>query len=209
MSRIVDALQNAERQKRKDVSTFTFQTANAHPQTLRKERKFSFKYFFLSVIVLILLIGAYQMGVRRQVPWGQVPQFQLPLPETESLSVEPAGPAEMIEETLVKTESNTSPKAAPALQSEKTPSALDLIKHRILFYTVQLVTYQKETQAQAQIGKLQAAGHDAYILPGGRYFRVCLGTYETYEEAKSALPSLKEALGEKAYGDAFIRLVRP
>lgn len=71
-------------------------------------------------------------------------------------------------------------------------------------YTVQLVTYKLEAQAQREIERLKTSGRNGFVIPSGRYYQVCADRFQTRGEAASALKRLRL---ENRYHDAFVRPV--
>jgi len=71
-------------------------------------------------------------------------------------------------------------------------------------YTVQLVTYQTEKGALEEVAHLKKGGHEAFVIPSGKYFQVCADYFNSKTDAKSIL---KQFQASGRYSDAFIRPV--
>ena len=67
-------------------------------------------------------------------------------------------------------------------------------------YTIQLVTYKRQSLADEDVSKLKRQGHTAFIIPSGDYFQVCAGQYTNKEEAKKDLATFSIR-----YKDCFLR----
>lgn len=88
---------------------------------------------------------------------------------------------------------NTAPKQAVTLGSNAPK------------YTVQLVTYVKKEQAQEKIAHLAKQGYEAFIIPSGKFYQVCIAQLPTKELAKSLKMRVQKESGH--YPDAYIRKV--
>ena len=72
-------------------------------------------------------------------------------------------------------------------------------------FTVQLATYVTTDRAEEQVQKLKKIGYDAYVIPSGKYFQVCIEKLAT----KPMAQSLKSKIQSEThlYPDAYIRNV--
>ena len=70
-------------------------------------------------------------------------------------------------------------------------------------FTLQLATYVTTDRAEEQIEKLKKLGYDAFVIPSGKYFQVCIEKLPT----KSMALSLKSKIQSEThlYPDAYIR----
>ncbi|GEM_PF-791365 len=70
-------------------------------------------------------------------------------------------------------------------------------------FTLQLATYVTTDRAEEQIQKLKKLGYDAFVIPSGKYFQVCIEKVQT----KSMAQSLKSKIQNEThlYPDAYIR----
>lgn len=70
-------------------------------------------------------------------------------------------------------------------------------------YTVQIVTFNSKDQADAQIKKLASQGYNAFVVPSGKLFQICVNGFEKRQDAAASLKELK-AKGI-APADAYVR----
>jgi cell division septation protein DedD len=71
-------------------------------------------------------------------------------------------------------------------------------------YAVQVATVQKRADADTEVKELKARGYDAFVLPAPKSkpgFRVRVGKFKTYDEAKAAKQRLQKI---KKYHDAWV-----
>ena len=71
-------------------------------------------------------------------------------------------------------------------------------------YTVQLVTYGKETLAAREVVLLKSKGHESFVIPSGNFFQVCANYFDTQSRARTVLSRFR---AEGRYPDAFVRPV--
>lgn len=67
-------------------------------------------------------------------------------------------------------------------------------------YTVQVASFRKESFAQEETKALEGKGYEVFVLPKGKYYIVCVGTFAESREAKAFSQRLK-----LKYKDCFIR----
>lgn len=70
-------------------------------------------------------------------------------------------------------------------------------------FTVQTVTFNSKAQAEKSIQTLASKGQEAFLIPSGRFFQVCLGKFASKQEATAKMAQLKAS--GVAPKDAFIR----
>lgn len=70
-------------------------------------------------------------------------------------------------------------------------------------YTIQVITFTSQSRAEEEVRKLKEKGYPSFIIPGGRFFQVCVDRFETLNEARQKLFLLKEE--GFAPRDAYIR----
>ncbi|MBN1689088.1 MAG: SPOR domain-containing protein [Candidatus Omnitrophica bacterium] len=58
-------------------------------------------------------------------------------------------------------------------------------------YTIQIVTYTNENDAEKQIKKLESLGHKGFVIPSGRYRQVCMNRFNDKDQARTTLRQLK------------------
>jgi len=70
-------------------------------------------------------------------------------------------------------------------------------------YTIQVITFLSQRRADEEVKKLKEKGYSSFIIPGGRFFQVCVDRFENMSEAREKLIQLRA--GRLAPSDAFIR----
>ena len=96
------------------------------------------------------------------------------------------------------------PKAAPALQ---VPPIQEIPGTQPAKgagrYTIQVITFLSQSQAEEKVEKLKEKGYPSFIIPGGKFFQVCVDRFENMTEARQKLLRLKaEGFAPR---DAYIR----
>lgn len=74
-------------------------------------------------------------------------------------------------------------------------------------FTIQLVTYRSETQAKREIEKLTQKGHEAFVIPSGKFFQVCVDRFEGKDQAFRKLLVLRTEGYHQIYHGAYVRPV--
>lgn len=74
-------------------------------------------------------------------------------------------------------------------------------------YTIQLATYRRKDQAETEVVRLKKKGHDAFIIPSGKFFQVCVEKFEKRPEAFQKLLELKSGGFDRIYQGAYVRPV--
>ena len=72
-------------------------------------------------------------------------------------------------------------------------------------YTIQLATYRRKDQAETEVLRLKKRGHDAFIIPSGKFFQVCVEKFEKRPEAFQKLLELKSGGLDRVYQGAYVR----
>ena len=72
-------------------------------------------------------------------------------------------------------------------------------------YTIQLATYRRKDQAETEVLRLKKKGHDAFIIPSGKFFQVCVEKFEKRPEAFQKLLELKSGGLDRVYQGAYVR----
>jgi hypothetical protein len=114
----------------------------------------------------------------------------------------------------VKTEVQTSTRQSAALtqQQERIPAQTATTPLPIqtattptvtlVRYTIQLASYVTEGAAQKEAERLKRQGYSTLVLKKGKYTILCVGEFNSREQAQSFLNVFKK---QKAYRDCFIR----
>lgn len=58
-------------------------------------------------------------------------------------------------------------------------------------YTIQAITFTDKARAEEEMKKIAAKGYQAFIIPGKKFFQVCIDRFETVSLAKVKLGALK------------------
>ena len=69
-------------------------------------------------------------------------------------------------------------------------------------YTIQVATAVSKDRAEKEVMKLGSKGHQPFFVQRGRFFEVCVGSFDTVVSAKSLLNEFKS---KGLYSDAFVR----
>jgi len=151
---------------------------------------------FLAVAVVASLV--FFFGVRQGIKIAEDPG----LPEVrEAAPVLPVAPP--------SEPAPAPPAETPPASSQETalaPAAEAPLLNE--FYTVQLIAYARPSRAEEELKKLGSWGREVFILPSGRYYQVCLGKFETKEEALKKLAALKTEGYHRTYRGAFVRAAK-
>ncbi|HTL48611.1 MAG TPA: SPOR domain-containing protein [Verrucomicrobiae bacterium] len=70
-------------------------------------------------------------------------------------------------------------------------------------YTIQVVTYKSQSQAQKHIEKLATKGYQGFVIPSGKSLQVCVNAFESRSAATSLLKNLK--VQNLVPQDAYVR----
>lgn len=121
----------------------------------------------------------------------------------------PVQPAPIVrgEERKIAAEVKTPAPQAPAV-SESKPAVPAEVKKRE-GYTIQLITYISERLANEEVAKLSKKGLQAFVVPSGKYYQVCLQTFKDKKAAVQKLAELKKTQAYKtSYPGAYIKLLK-
>ena len=134
--------------------------------------------------------------VTKKAPVVEPKPVAKPEPKKEPVKVEkPKQPAAAIQE-VIQMDGLTIKTEKPSLEKPKGQSGK---------YTIQSVTYTAQTAAEKYLKKLQAKGHQGFIIPSGKYLQVCVDAYESRQQASDVLRRLKTSgIIPK---DAYIRTI--
>ena len=58
-------------------------------------------------------------------------------------------------------------------------------------FTIQIITFTSQNAAEREIKRLTAKGHQAFVIPSGKYRQVCVDAFDTRQKANHALGELK------------------
>jgi len=153
----------------------------------------------LGISALVLYVLVFSFGVEK----GK----QIALRELEAKRTEAAA----LQESLVEAVRDTAPsmplKETPAVDPPPSPKVAEVTpSSRVGRYTIQVITFTSQLRAEEEVKKFQEKGYPSFIIPGGRFFQVCVDRFENLTEARQKLLRL-QAEGF-APPDAFIRPVK-
>ena len=72
-------------------------------------------------------------------------------------------------------------------------------------FTIQALTVTSKTKADAELKRFGLKGYKAFIIPAGKMLQICLGGFETREEANRIMRQLKTQRSIAA--DAYVRAI--
>jgi len=168
--------------------------------------------FLLATILLfvVILIFVYIFGVKQGKKSAQAELESL---DGSSVSLqtyefdESAGPAvtqvlrsqnesrpAIFSEEVTREEPRQEVVPPPVVQSQET-----LVENP---WTIQLVTYTSDSMTERAIESLAKDGYDAFNIPSGKYSQICVGKFNSKQDAQIVLDKLK-ASGQ--YRDAYLR----
>lgn len=120
-----------------------------------------------------------------QEPTGQTPQGGAPAPTTEAA----AAPA--VEQTPQITPPSREPAPRSTVTTAPPPSGSGN-------FTIQVSSWASKAKAEAEAGRLSAAGHNAYVeegmVGGTTWYRVRVGRYASEREAKEAIEKMQAGM---------------
>ncbi len=193
MSKTVEALDSSK----------TPPTLNPSPEENQTSENFSKWSVILWLAVSITAtVFSYQLGIKqgKQNVEAEFPKQWLPyfsdfapvntIPEEEqrlqaSLQQEPSQPSGSV-------------LPAPAAPAEtKKPR-----------FTIQVVTYKSQKLANAEVETLKKKGHEAFVIPSGEYFQVCIDRFEDRKLAMKKLVQLRLNGYHKTYPGAFVKATK-
>ena len=134
--------------------------------------------------------------------WGK----KKPTPQVVALPAENYAPVTQDTSKAALEQSMASEATAPALEENQTrvetdarmakskPAPSKNIVRGTGMYTVQISSWPIEEKANMQAQTFTEAGFDAFVEPLGRYFRVCVGRFETKADAKSQMDKMEHML---------------
>lgn len=70
-------------------------------------------------------------------------------------------------------------------------------------HTIRIATYKNKTSAEKIAAKIKKEGFPAYFVKSGNFFLICVGDYNTRQDAEATLSALK-----KNYQDCYIKTTK-
>lgn len=148
------------------------------------------KIVFLSIAIVMAMVALYAFGVER----GKALNVQAPLPaqvqKPAAAQVTKPAPAAVPQAALAAQAMATTD---PKIQAQ---GAIAAAKP----YTVVAATFARREWAEKEIERLKKSGQEAGVYQSSGYFLVCIGSYQTKDEAKEALSKIRTS-----YKDAYLR----
>ena len=144
------------------------------------------------VVIVLILLGCFIffLGVVR----GGGLQFKERPPKTVATISSGIPVAAVLTAPKKMEPSSRNPsRASASIVREMTP---DINKP----YTLQLVTYRNQAQAEREVALLRRKGFYSVIIASGDYYQVCVGQYMTREHAKKDLKMFSAS-----YKDCYLR----
>ena len=153
----------------------------------------------LSISALVLYVLVFSFGVEKgkQIALGELEAQRREAAAVKESSVEAV--PEAVRPAPLKEAPSVDPLASPEVV-EVTPSP------GVGRYTIQVITFTSESRAEEEVKRFQEKGYQSFIIPGGRFFQVCVDRFENLTEAREKLLRLRA--GGFAPPDAFIRPVK-
>ena len=155
----------------------------------------------IGITALVLYVVLFSFGVEKgkrmalhEIEAGKNRERQMAEELAQTRSVQP--------EIANQTQGNlSSEKIGPATVVKEVPkpsSAAILGK-----FTIQIITFKSKARAEEEVKGYQDKGLQSFIIPVGKFFQVCVDSFETVSDAKQKLGELKEQ--GFAPQDAYIR----
>ncbi len=141
----------------------------------------------LAIFCLMLVVLSFSLGVEKGRRY--FPKETIRLQPAKIVNIEKAP-------VLIKT---APPLIKNNLITEKQPKEL---AEGIKKYTIQVASIEKQTSAQGEVNRLKKIGYETWLRPSGKYNIICVGRFESKEEAAT----LKKSL-QKTYSDCLIRRI--
>lgn len=152
-----------------------------------------------AISALVLYVLVFSFGVEKgkqiavkEIRAGRIKQRQMAQELLKSQTPTKA----VLPVAAAVSESQAAPIQTPPAPAEA-PVTLDAK------YTIQIITFTNRTRAEEEVKKLKEKGFQAFIIPGGKFFQVCVDGFEKMNDAKAKLIQLKQ--DGFAPQDAYIR----
>jgi cell division septation protein DedD len=166
------------------------------------------KTVFSSIAIVMAMVAIYAVGVER----GKVIQREARTLNTsktiKSVTVglqntpQPQAPAVPVQKVPQAAQQAAQPPAAQPVpaQAQQVQAAALSLSQQPKPYTIVGATFTRKEWADKEIEKLKKNGFDGTVYQSSNYFLVCIGSYQTKDEAKQALPKIRST-----YKDAYLR----
>ncbi len=175
------------------------------------------KIILVAIGCLILFVLTFSFGYERGKRTAEE-RMQTLTSHIETIPQGPAAPDSVAvnnSEVAQKQNSESAPKTAienavvPQLNSTKATSEKGTPKAEeagsafpLRKYTIQVATAVSQETAEKEVAALTKKGETAFFVKSGRYYAICVGSFESVKSAKPILGQLKTM---KFYSGAFVR----
>jgi hypothetical protein len=184
------------------------------------------KTVFTSIAIMMIVVVVYAIGIERgKIVQRESPQLpvektiksitiggprpvQLPAPQPDPVAekkaqavekkIQTAAPAVQAVQTAVI--SGHPQQAAPVVKTEPVSIQALPLSAQPKPYTIVGATFTRKDWADKEVEKLKKSGQESAVYQSANYFLVCVGSYQTKDEAKAALTKIRNA-----YKDAYLR----
>ena len=133
----------------------------------------------VAIVFILALVVAFALGIES----GKSKATQSEKRKTQSEELSSAGETEQYVRTIAQ-----SPKEATKTRGP---------------YTLQLISYKEKPLAEKEKNNLLMKRKDAFIIPSGSWFQVCVGSYANKEEAREDMRNFSGR-----YKGCFIKKIR-
>lgn len=162
------------------------------------------KIILWSLLNITAMVFIYSAGIEHGIKSSR----QANAPDIKAVETL-ISPKDQAAEASVKPEAlaqeNKTPAVAPGSDTlEATKTTVEL---KTGTYTIQLATYRRKDQAETEVVRLKKKGYDAFIIPSGKFFQVCVEKFEKRPEAFQKLLELKSGGFDRIYQGAYVRPV--
>lgn len=144
--------------------------------------------FIAAILGLVLYVLVFSFGVEK----GK--QFALAeLEASKQRQVEIARQLRELKQSRSETMS-ASEEPLPVSPSSETPAAAPVPSETtgIGKYTIQVITFTQQGQAEQEVERWTKRGHPSFIIPSGRFFQVCVESFESAGEARERLTRFRQ-----------------
>lgn len=162
------------------------------------------KIILWSLLNITAMVFIYSAGIEHGIKNGQ----QSNAPDTKVAEILLSAKDEASEANIKPEASSQENQPQTASTGPDTPAAAETtVALKTGTYTIQLATYRRKDQAETEVARLKKKGHDAFIIPSGKFFQVCVEKFEKRPDAFQKLFELKSGGLDRIYQGAYVRPV--
>lgn len=169
------------------------------------------------ILTLVIFAVVFSMGVekgKRSMPVypslsakmaaSSAKVQKAPAPAPLTVAATPVSQTPLLPQTIeIKEDTGAKPESLVVTEITAAEPETPVLARPTGKYTIQLVTYKSEEQAQKQIDKLSSKGYHGFTIPSGSYHQVCVNAFETRQTAQALLKTLQSE--KLAPSDAYVR----